>query len=109
MSEVQHHAIVVTGHGNEIEKAYNLAKGTFSRKDGTLSELSEPATNLYQSFCVFPDGSNEGWGTSKEYDALRRIFIKELRYYAVRFIEMSFGDLGYGVERYDDDDNEDGG
>lgn len=43
-----------------------------------VSEIKESVINKYWSFCVFPDGSKEGWEESDEYDKRRDLFVKWL-------------------------------
>lgn len=86
MGYISHHAIVVTGtYGDHVERAHQKAieifdevavGGYFSRT--LVSPLSEVSINSTQSFCVFPDGSKEGWEMSDEGDTARARFIKWL-------------------------------
>ena len=55
--------------------------------------------NSYRSFCVFPDGSNEGWSPSDDGDARRAAFVTWMRAQAyddgsnsLSFVEVAYGD-----------------
>lgn len=98
MGTIHHHAIVVTGYDDHIDRAHRAAKDIFP----FVSEVSAPATNCYQSFFIPPDGSKEGWGESEEGDIRRSQFITKLREMHdcyVDYIEVEYGELGNGVCR----------
>jgi hypothetical protein len=99
-----HHAIVVTGDGEEVVKAHGLAVAIFPY----VSPISPVAINGEQSFFVPPDGSKEGWDESNAGDVRRDQFMtmveiareKHIRGeegFWVHFAEVQFG--------HDDDDN----
>lgn len=72
MGYMRHHAIVCTSWSEaHIQRAHAEA----TTIGLACSPVSGPAINFYRSFCVFPDGSNEGWGDSDAGDARRDKFI----------------------------------
>lgn len=77
MGVISHHFIVVAAsYGNFAEEAHRKAVQIFGDpSDGLVSPLSSSVTNGSQSFCIFPDGSKEGWGASDDGDARRDEFI----------------------------------
>lgn len=78
MGIMSHHAIVVTaGYGDHAEVAHRKAIEIFG-DEGAVSPLSPEAVNGFRSFCVFPDGSKEGWSESEHGDAARALFIEWL-------------------------------
>jgi hypothetical protein len=79
MGIISHHAIVVTAsYGDYAERAHAKARDIFDGVGALLSELSPVTTNGTRSFCVFPDGSKEGWGASEEGDGRRNDLIEWL-------------------------------
>jgi hypothetical protein len=64
---------VTASYGDHAEKAHAAASAIFPK--GQVSNLSPPLVNGARSFCVFPDGSKEGWGESEKGDADRSRFI----------------------------------
>lgn len=96
MSYTRHHAIIVTGvdlrdHSGRpgIVTAYYKAQTTF----GTLvSALQTSPYNGFTSFCVFPDGSNEGWLPSIEMDMKRRLYLEKIKDYGVQVAHIQYGD-----------------
>lgn len=77
MGIVSHHAIVVTAtYGRFAEMAHAKASEIFDER--FLSPLSPVTTNSTRSFCIFPDGSKEGWQESADGDARRNLFVEWL-------------------------------
>lgn len=75
MSDVIHHAVVVTSW--DPDKL--MTAHTFAIELGMhVSNISKRVTNGYASFCVFPDGSKEGWAESDDHDAKRAQFYRHL-------------------------------
>lgn len=86
MGYIAHHAIVVTGYGDEASKAHAKAVELFTDIDPPqhnterlVSPIVQSLTNGYLSFLIAPDGSKEGWSTSEAGDAARSAFIDWLR------------------------------
>ena len=111
MGYMRHHAIVVTGsYDLWPERAYEKAEELLSQwRDSThepqpvLSQLSEECMNGRRSFCVFPDGSKEGWPTSEAGDEFRDRLIRwleEQRY------EDGSSPLAWVEVQYADDERE---
>lgn len=74
MGVTAHHAIIVTAsYDNWPEKAREKALTIFGPDQ--VSNLSPKTINAHQSFCVFPDGSNEGWPESAQGDSERDQFV----------------------------------
>ncbi len=77
MGILSHHAIVVTAtYGDFAEKGHAKALTIFG-EDG-VSELSKVAVNGARTFCVWPDGSKEGWADSEQSDVDRDLFVEWL-------------------------------
>lgn len=55
-----------------------------------VSSLCVSASNGFVSFLIAPDGSSDGWETSREFDRLRRRFIASARY---RAVEIEYGEV----------------
>lgn len=98
MGYMRHHAIVVTGsYGEHIFAAHSEALDILGSEQ--VSPVSDKAINSHRSFCVFPDGSKEGWDDSDRGDDNRGEFIRYLdglRYddgsSPLRWVEVQFGD-----------------
>lgn len=83
MGHNRHHAIIVTtydkvrgeqAHAKALE-LFTHAVAPFSYTNTPISPLVETKLNGYYSFCVFPDGSKEGWEESDFWDGQRAEFI----------------------------------
>lgn len=97
MGHMRHHAVVVTSFvKEEVEACHRFAKGL----DCTVSEISAGGINGFTSFCVFPDGSKEGWPESKAGDYQRNKLVEYIETFAdeedgsncVSWVEVQFGD-----------------
>lgn len=96
---MRHHAIVVTGFGERIEKAHEAALAIFSEKSilgdppAPVTPLTDEVVNGYRSFAVLSDGSKDGWDTSDRGDADRDRLVAWLREddYCV-WAEVQYGD-----------------
>lgn len=98
MGYERNHAIVITGsHAQEttISDAHAFAVST----GACVSPLSGEVVNRKQSFCVFPDGSKEGWPESDVGDSQRARIIAWLdsRRYddgssPLSWVEVQYGD-----------------
>ena len=96
------HAIIVSADFDEIEAAHKEACAIFEAPhvDGTtfggiVSSLTDEAVNGYRSFLVAPDGSKEGWPTSKLFDERRDEFVEWMRSneaLCLDWVEVQFGD-----------------
>lgn len=107
MGTMQHHAIVVAScFPEDLVGAHDKASSIFP----WVSPISPEVVNGYRSFFIPPDGSKEWWKASGEGDIRRLHFIDWLtnRVYddgsgPLDWVEISFGELGYRVERKDND------
>lgn len=100
MGYMRHHAIVVTSFDNStINSAWITAIGIFGDR---VTNLTDRQTNGFQTFCVGPDGSKEGWQESADGDTQRDVFIDWLR--AARFDDGS-SLLSWVEVQYGDDDH----
>lgn len=97
MGYMRHHAIIVTTFAKErAQTAHQKAREIFG---SIVSALNESIVNGYWSFCVFPDGSKEGWADSDQGDTDRALFqewLEEQRYEdkssPYDWIEVQYGD-----------------
>lgn len=98
MSYCRSHAIIVSSWNAEsIEEAHAKAK-ELGLGDLSTNIVYRPI-NGGSSFAILPDGSNEGWEGSDEFDAARAEFIEWIRttYYPdgssrLKWVEVQFGD-----------------
>jgi hypothetical protein len=88
MGYMRHHAIVVTGNGKHLEAAHDRAV----QLGMTVSAVERSDTNCVESFCVFPDGSKEGWERSDEGDSQRDALISGLSREWLQWVEVQYGD-----------------
>lgn len=81
MGYICHHAIIVTGSIDDYtEQAHKKAEEIFNEHGLKLvSPMWDGAWNCYRSFCIYPDGSKEGWEESDRAEKLRRAFIVWLK------------------------------
>lgn len=101
MGIIAHHAIIVTaGFGDWAAKAHRMAENLFP--EAQVSAISKSPINGYESFCIFPDGSKEGWEESQTGDEQRDAFVAWLdrqRYTdgssPVRWVEVHYGEISY--------------
>lgn len=99
MGVIAHHAIIVTAsYGGWPEKAHEAARRYFP--EDQVSELSREAINGYRSFCIFPDGSKEGWAESADGNLRRDNFVEWLKAQAyedgsspLSWAEVHFGEI----------------
>ncbi len=75
MGYMRHNAIVVSGWD---ENRVNLAHEKAVQIGMCVSPVSPEVVNSYTSFCVFTDGSKEGWDESHAGDERRDEFVKYL-------------------------------
>ncbi len=100
MGYMRHHAIIVTGaHEEWIRIARDVALGFFPREQ--VSSILGPMTNNYETFCISPDGSKEGWEESDIGDKRREKFIQWLE--GQRYEDHS-SPLDWVCVQYGDDD-----
>lgn len=76
MGFIRHHAILVTHW--DLDKI-NDAHSEAIRNGLDVSGISVTEINGYATFCVFPDGSKEGWPESENGDIRRDAFVAWLR------------------------------
>lgn len=90
MSYTRHHCIVVTSWDKiTIAIVHKKALEIFPN----VSNMIKSEVNGYVSFLVPPDGSNEGWDISNDYDLKRANFITYLKIFgSVKFIEVQYAD-----------------
>lgn len=109
MGTIHHNAIIVSAFDEEKAKEIrqkaieimnkDYTKGKFTNKVNIVSEIMNSPINMDYNFCVFPDGSKEGWDMSTEFDKRR----KELREYlhnnsCCYWVEVSYGELSDDIE-----------
>ena len=93
MGTYQHDAILVTGYEANIIEAFNHAQSMFP--PFLISELSSPVgVMLYQTFCIWPDGSKEDFIRSDGMNSLRAQFITWLALSRCTYTHVSYGELG---------------
>ncbi len=101
MGTIRHHAMCVTAHQSEhADQAFaEVHKKAIELFGEMTTGATASAINGYQSFFIAPDGSNEGWDISDDYDAKRRefaVFIRSFAYYdgsnVIRFVDVFYGD-----------------
>lgn len=89
MGYMRHHAIVVTGWGQAILDAQEMANSIFDN----VSPIIRSEANGYDSFFIPPDGSKEGWDESNAGNKRRDDFIGWLRVQSwVKWVEVQYGD-----------------
>ena len=83
MGTERNHAIVVTGHRQDVEAAWRQARELADDHDldadSMVTAITDEAVNPRCSFLVAPDGSTEGRKTSFRGDAYRDAFVAWLR------------------------------
>lgn len=90
MGYIAHHALVVTGCGDNIQNAHAKALEIFSTFDNQVRPVSPAGSSLvtglmpgvvnsYETFAIVPDGSKEGWSDSDEGDRCRAELIAWLK------------------------------
>lgn len=94
MGTIHHHAILVTGWDESLDKAYQKAAEIFP----WVSPISPEGVNSYRSFFIPPDGSKEGWEDSDKGDARRKAFFKflgEQERFFVEVVLVGYGEYGF--------------
>lgn len=94
MGYYAYHAIVVADSSGLVAQAHMRIMKLDNMSDWLhelVSQMSPPQTNDISSFCIFPDGSKEGWTHSDEGDEFREEVKKILRELRVDFVEIRFG------------------
>lgn len=110
MGWIKHNAIIVTGwdaYGTDYSDDRRKKNITSIHKSVVdtigkewVSELSPEYVNGYRSFCVFPDGSKEGWEASDKGDSRRDSVVQiltEIGY--TDWVEVEYGETEPGVTR----------
>lgn len=95
MGWIRHHAMLVTGMEKPVTQAHERALACFAATRAQVSPVSSVAVNGYTSFCVFPDGSKEGWDESNEGQGARDAFAAYLASAGVDWCEAQYGDDDY--------------
>lgn len=116
-----HHAIIVSTWSAERlrlihAKVLEIAGGhDFA---GLVSAISETGMNGYCSFCIFPDGSKEGWDHSNRGDEFREAVKRMLIAGAAEGMWSSWVEVAFAGDdpdetavidhsgKYDDDDDD---
>lgn len=88
MGYIRHHAIIVT---DWRIGAVAMARQYAKELGMDVSSIHVSEMNLYQSFCVFPDGSKEGWADSDAGDSHRFRLIKALDFNQVPYVCVEYG------------------
>lgn len=91
MGYIAHDAIIVTGWNKEdVTKARDVASEC--GLGHLLSGVNESLINGYYSFCIFPDGSKEGWDMSNHYEERRAQWMEWMdREGRANFVCIRFG------------------
>lgn len=55
-------------------------------------------SNGFTSYIFGPDGSKDGWTTSREMDERRALFIQLVNDHGERYVHLRFGDTVEGVK-----------
>lgn len=76
MGYIRHHAIIVTSWD---EKAASRAHKKATALGCQVSPMAVSRVNADRSFCVFPDGSKEGWHDSNDGDERRDALVAWLQ------------------------------
>jgi formate-dependent phosphoribosylglycinamide formyltransferase (GAR transformylase) len=78
MSYTRHHCIIIVGiQLSHLRKIQKIAKEIFYPQ--MVSPVMCSPTNGYRSLYIAPDGSNQGWDTSNEFDARREEFYTAIK------------------------------
>lgn len=104
MGYIKHNAIIVTHwQKDRVETAHSMAINIFSaafeKQFGTkngkclIGNIQEGIINSQFTFLIAPDGSKEGWDTSKMGDEARASYLNWLRDNSllIDYIEVQFG------------------
>ena len=98
MGYIRHNAIVVTGYGEDIVKAWEAAP------EWLRSPLGDVTVNHTRTFLVAPDGSKMGWDTRERGETDRAAFRDTLREIggSLEWVEVEYGhDDGHAAIRDD--------
>jgi hypothetical protein len=98
MGYIRHNAIVVTGYGDDIVKAWEAAP------EWLRSPLGDVTVNHTRTFLVAPDGSKMWWDTRERGEADRATFRDALREIggSLEWVEVEYGhDDGHASIRDD--------
>lgn len=99
MGYMRHHAIIVTtkyGGREAIVPAHLKAIDLFDPRQ--VSEIAEAPVNGYYSFCIFPDGSKEGWDDSDTGDRARDAMVEWLVGQSLDWVEVQYADDNWLTE-----------
>lgn len=101
MGTIHHHAILVTGWDESLDKAHQKAVEIFP----WVSGISPEGRNGYRTFFIPPDGSKEGWEDSDKGDVRRKAFFKflgEQKRFFVEAVEVGYGECGFTCDSQDE-------
>lgn len=88
MGYTRHHTIVVTDWREAVvQKAQELAVSL----QMSVSSVHISGINSWYSFCVLPDGSNEGWEESDVGDKQRDALIVALEWNHIPYVCIEYG------------------
>lgn len=88
MGYIKHDSIIVVGFDERVVKAHDRAIIQFK---SLTSNLVEGGMNGYVSFFIGPDGSNEGWSSSEEFDKKRIKYKKFLDRLELKWVHVAIG------------------
>jgi hypothetical protein len=109
MGYIRHHAILVTSYNHDAaHMAHEQARTIFGP---LVSEVKRSIINIFFSFAIFPDGSNEGWDDSEQGDTNRTLFKYWLNEQCFEdksspyaWVEVQYGDDNRETRIVDDSD-----
>ena len=76
MGYTRHHCIIIMGNEKVLTKVRKIAKEIFDPR--MVSPVMHSPANCTHSLYIAPDGSNDGWEMSNEYNEKRLFFYHEL-------------------------------
>lgn len=100
MGYMRHHAIIATSYNQKLIREAHAQAETLQM---LVSPVVETKLNGYWSFCVFPDGSKEGWDESDRGDERRDRLIEWME--SQRFSDLS-SPIAWAEIQYGDDERE---
>ncbi len=102
MGYIVHHAIVVTTYKDRMARHAHAEAELLGL---VVSAIAPSPLNGYSSFCIFPDGSKEGWPESDEGDSQRSRWIEWAKSQAfedgssaLSWVEVQYGECDAGAE-----------
>ena len=98
MGTMNHNTVIATTWDNkEIERVRHWI-ATLNEKNRSLFLISKRGLNNYRTIVMTPDKSKEGWSESEEGNAIRALFITELKKgdYSDGSSSWQYVEIGYG-------------